>query len=573
MSAKFSILGITFVLLVGVALSAGADPVPADLATWMPEDQPNEGLIPAAPGNWNVDMSGSAVVQTVNGLPTFLVSPGSVQTNRIRATLSTGIPTGFDDNDLFGIAVGFTGANDSASDYLLIDWRQENQSIDWMDGTGSVTGESGLRVSRVTGVPTLGELWGHVDDAPGDGAVNELDVAMNLGHTGWIDGQSYDFDIEFTPSSLKVWVDGLLEISINGDFSPGAVAFYNFSQADFMVADVSLNESPATESAAMDVTVDEGTLGSTGGSFVDDDPDTLSISCSTPCFEPSFPVGAFVTPSPATWTWSQMLLDDASFTVDVVADDGDWPIGDTFVVTVDNVNPTITAKSSLPSGLADNSTLNVSADFSDPGTLDTHTGTFSWGDGTSTPAVVAESDGSGRASGSHAYQEPGEYTISLELCDDDEGCTTTSFGAIFVFDPDDFVTGGGWVTSPADAWIDDRAHTGKLTFGFVVRYDHSGDVRGNLQVQLHKGLNLHSSSFDTLFISDGVAEFTGEGLLNGEPGAQFRVIAFDQRHVGGSEDRLWVEISDPGGLIYDGSVYPTDGLPIVGRGIQVHDRP
>lgn len=53
----------------------------------------------------------------------------------------------------------------------------------------------------------------------------------NLGDTGWADNRAYKFAFEYGATSLKVYVDGNLEIDITGDFSNGRLAFYNFSQA------------------------------------------------------------------------------------------------------------------------------------------------------------------------------------------------------------------------------------------------------------------------------------------------------------------------------------------------------
>ena len=51
-----------------------------------------------------------------------------------------------------------------------------------------------------------------------------------LGSTGWIPGQQYLFRVEYSATSLKVYVDGVLEIDITGNFNDGRFAFYNFSQ-------------------------------------------------------------------------------------------------------------------------------------------------------------------------------------------------------------------------------------------------------------------------------------------------------------------------------------------------------
>jgi MBG domain (YGX type)/PKD domain/Bacterial Ig-like domain (group 1)/Bacterial Ig-like domain (group 3) len=65
-------------------------------------------------------------------------------------------------------------------------------------------------------------------------------------------------------------------------------------------------------------------------------------------------------------------------------------------------------------------------DFTDPGVRDTHTAEINWGDGTSGPATVTETGGSGSASGRHVYSGSGNYAIALTLSDDDGGTASRS---------------------------------------------------------------------------------------------------------------------------------------------------
>jgi hypothetical protein len=65
--------------------------------------------------------------------------------------------------------------------------------------------------------------------------------------------------------------------------------------------------------------------------------------------------------------------------------------------------------------------VTVSANFTDPGTLDTHNGTIDWGDGSVLPATVTETGGSGSVSGMHAYTTPGVYAVQVSVTDDDGG--------------------------------------------------------------------------------------------------------------------------------------------------------
>jgi hypothetical protein len=97
-------------------------------------------------------------------------------------------------------------------------------------------------------------------------------------------------------------------------------------------------------------------------------------------------------------------------------------------VTVTNADPVaqVTGPGPIPSG----TTVPLAASFTDAGTLDTHTASIDWGDGTVTPGVVVEANGSGTVVGSHRYVLPGTYSIRVKVTDDDGGignATSASF--------------------------------------------------------------------------------------------------------------------------------------------------
>ena len=109
--------------------------------------------------------------------------------------------------------------------------------------------------------------------------------------------------------------------------------------------------------------------------------------------------------------------DNASYMVTLTASDEDG--GSTTVeqtLVVDNVAPVITAfASSSPGcgGAAEGEAVTVSGSFTDEGTLDTHTAIINWGDGTTSSALITESDGSGSVSGDHVYLDGGVFTIAI----------------------------------------------------------------------------------------------------------------------------------------------------------------
>jgi hypothetical protein len=65
--------------------------------------------------------------------------------------------------------------------------------------------------------------------------------------------------------------------------------------------------------------------------------------------------------------------------------------------------------------------------------LDTHTATIDWGDGTDVGSLlVTEIGGSGTLSGEHMYENSGVYELTITLIDDDGGVTVKK-GQVLVY--------------------------------------------------------------------------------------------------------------------------------------------
>jgi hypothetical protein len=92
---------------------------------------------------------------------------------------------------------------------------------------------------------------------------------------------------------------------------------------------------------------------------------------------------------------------------------------DSSTVTIANVAPTVGPITAPVNPVLVNTAINASASFTDPGILDTHTAVWDWGDANTSAGVVTESNGSGSVIGSHTYNCPGVYTITLSVIDDD----------------------------------------------------------------------------------------------------------------------------------------------------------
>ncbi|MDF2776079.1 MAG: hypothetical protein K0S86_5580 [Geminicoccaceae bacterium] len=150
--------------------------------------------------------------------------------------------------------------------------------------------------------------------------------------------------------------------------------------------------------------------------------------------------------------------------------------------------------------------------------------------------------------------------MTVHVKDDDGGSdqeTATSY--IVVYDPTaGFVTGGGWIMSPAGAYVGDASLTGKANFGFVSKYKKGmNSPDGNTEFQFHAGnLNFKSSSYDWLVVATFKGQFKGVGSINGVPGYYFMLSAVDgQINGGGGTDKfrmkIWKIVDDAEYVVYD----------------------
>lgn len=216
------------VIAASYVLTSPAQATPVDLSTWTVEGT----------GTWNVQPGNDSVIQTVNGNPTVFYSDFNSFGNQLSGTIRVNTTS---DDDFIGFVVGFNPGDLTAAstDFLLVDWKQLNQ------GSFGCNADIGLAVSHASaGLANNAGAWCH----QGLG-VTELERGATLGNTGWADNTLYTFDLEYTSNNIKVFVDNILQLDVDGSFSDGRFGFYNYSQAQVEYAGITTEVLPPPNGA------------------------------------------------------------------------------------------------------------------------------------------------------------------------------------------------------------------------------------------------------------------------------------------------------------------------------------
>ena len=167
----------------------------------------------------------------------------------------------------------------------------------------------------------------------------------------------------------------------------------------------------------------------------------------------------------------------------------------------------------------------------------------------------------------YTYTNPGIYTVCLTVNDgsanSDPACTMA-----VIYDPSaGFVTGGGWINSPAGAYKPDVNLTGKATFGFVSKYQKGANIpTGNTAFAFDvAGLAFASQSYEWLVVNQNRtnAQFKGSGTVNGLLDPNGNAYKFMLWAGDGAPDtfrmRIWYEDATGEHDVYDNGVVQAIG--------------
>jgi beta propeller repeat protein len=180
---------------------------------------------------------------------------------------------------------------------------------------------------------------------------------------------------------------------------------------------VTVNNIAPVVNAGADQTVDEGDLVIINPTFTDTgsaDTHTATINWGDGSTATS------IDPATSPLSDTHTYADDGTYTVTVtVTDDDEGEGSDTLTVTVSNVAPTASIDSveqPIAGFILPNDVLTFTGSFTDPGTLDTHTTEWDFGDG----------DSAAGFSVTHSYVSAGVYTVTFTVTDDDVGVGTAT---------------------------------------------------------------------------------------------------------------------------------------------------
>lgn len=265
---------------------------------------------------------------------------------------------------------------------------------------------------------------------------------------------------------------------------------------------------------------------------------------------------------------------EVTYAVATSADGNGEEICNLDVFPADTTPPTVTALSASPAlaPLGSGTTLSATVADLESGGTDVVAADYNVNGGTWAPMSGSFGNSSVDVTATiPAPPSPVAETLCVKAEDDagnwSDGTACTSF---VVYDPSaGFVTGGGWITSPAGACQDLALCAdaqGKGTFGFVSKYQKGATVpSGNTQYVFHDGnFNFASSSYQWLVVNQAGsnAQFKGAGTINGTGSFQFMIWA-----TAGSPSTFRIQVTD---LDSGTTVYDTNTQTLGGGSIIIH---
>ena len=220
-----------------------------------------------------------------------------------------------------------------------------------------------------------------------------------------------------------------------------------------------------------------------------------------------------------------------------------------------------------------NTTIDASADFSDPESPDSHSALWDWGNGMITSGFVDESQGSGTAKGSFTYFTPGVNRVTLTLNNAENLSAQAQFRYVVVYDPAaGGMAGTGTVNSPAGSYTANPRLAGSFTISQIyAKYGADGTLNSRQNAFRFAyslgGFTFTSSKMYWMSVAGNRIWLKGEGNTNAGVPCYYLVSVVDSK-TRSVTDKVRVKIwrKADGAVVYDnqrdstGSSDPDDAL-------------
>lgn len=220
----------------------------ADFRTWIQEGN-------SLMGNWDVDNSGTSVLQKVHATvkPSFFVGPDSLAHVQVKGKLRINSAiSGITDDDWVGIVLGYHSPNGDQDQYetWLFDWKRSDEL--W----AGYQGLEGRNFSKINGLLQGSEIPTHFFQHDSD---PEFDViASDFGPgKGWEPDRDYNLTINYSPTRCVIIVNLDTIFDVQDCFPAGRIGFYTYSQANVEFRDFTFQRYAFFETLTPEVCVGE----------------------------------------------------------------------------------------------------------------------------------------------------------------------------------------------------------------------------------------------------------------------------------------------------------------------------